>query len=108
LRELEEEVGVQLEESEAIYKGFLAFRYKDSGEKNDTDCSVFTAKYNGEVYESEEMMPRWFDVEDIPFDEMRPDDKVWLPELLKGAENFRYEFIFSSLDDKTPQIKRIQ
>ncbi|MDR2540809.1 MAG: NUDIX domain-containing protein [Candidatus Peribacteria bacterium] len=108
LRELEEEVGVRLQEEDLHYRGFLAFRYEDSGEKkNDTDCSVFTANYNGEVIESEEMMPKWFNLEEIPFDEMWPDDKVWLPELLKG-ENFRYEFTYSSLNDKNPQIKRIQ
>jgi len=39
------------------------------------------------------MKPRWFKIEEIPFDQMWPDDKYWLPLLLDG-KNFRGKFYF--------------
>lgn len=48
-------------------------------------CHVFVAtKWEGEPCETEEMRPQWFDISDIPYDTMWPDDRLWLPELLQG------------------------
>ena len=48
---------------------------------------VFLVKsWEGEPQESEEMKPQWFDVKDIPFDTMWPDDKHWLPMVLAGKK----------------------
>ena len=30
------------------------------------------------------MEPHWFNIKEIPYDEMFPDDKYWLPYLLEG------------------------
>jgi 8-oxo-dGTP pyrophosphatase MutT (NUDIX family) len=38
----------------------------------------------GEPTESEEVKPKWFDVNNIPYDQMWPDDRYWLPEVMKG------------------------
>lgn len=35
-----------------------------------------------ELKESEEMLPRWFSFNEIPFDSMWIDDKFWLPEVI--------------------------
>ena len=43
-----------------------------------------TSTYSGTPTESEEMKPQWYNIEDIPYENMWPDDKYWLPELLKG------------------------
>lgn len=34
------------------------------------------------------MRPQWFDIKDIPYEQMWEDDKIWLPELLKGQDPF--------------------
>lgn len=34
------------------------------------------------------MRPQWFDIADIPYEQMWEDDKIWLPELLKGQGPF--------------------
>ena len=31
------------------------------------------------------MIPQWFSVENIPYDKMWQDDKVWLPIVLNGV-----------------------
>ena len=39
------------------------------------------------------MRPQWFEADQIPFDDMWPDDKLWFPMLLKG-EKFEGYFKF--------------
>jgi 8-oxo-dGTP diphosphatase len=97
VRELEEEVGVKLLEEDLVYKGLLHFRFTDVPHQ-DLDASVFFANYDGEVVESEEMMPRWFALDDIPYPEMRPDDKIWMPDLLDEEGDVVYEFSLDAED----------
>ena len=52
-------------------------------------CSEWT----GDPIETEEMQPQWFEIKDIPFDMMWPDDRIWLPRFLEGAY-FRATFSF--------------
>jgi mutator protein MutT len=47
------------------------------------DCHVFvTSKWTGNLAETEEMRPEWFNLDSIPYDKMWPDDKIWLPYLI--------------------------
>jgi mutator protein MutT len=50
-------------------------------------CHIFvTTEWEGEPVETEEMRPQWFTLENIPYDSMWPDDKLWLPILLAGKK----------------------
>lgn len=40
--------------------------------------------FSGQPAESDEMAPRWFDLADIPYHQMWPDDRHWMPMLLAG------------------------
>jgi 8-oxo-dGTP diphosphatase/2-hydroxy-dATP diphosphatase len=66
-------------------------------------------KYSGEPRESEEMRPQWFDIDNIPYEQMWPDDKHWLPLLLKG-QKFRGKFHFDRPSDEnyTAVIKKME
>jgi len=57
-----------------------------------------TEQWEGEPTESEEMMPKWFDVEDIPYGAMWDDDEFWLPQVLAGNKVYG-QFTFD-VDDK--------
>ena len=47
------------------------------------DCHIFVAdKWEGEPAETEEMRPRWFHRDGIPYNNMWADDIIWLPHLL--------------------------
>lgn len=51
----------------------------------DTVLSVSFFKvtsFSGQPVESEEMAPRWFNLADIPYHQMWPDDRHWMPMLL--------------------------
>jgi hypothetical protein len=62
--------------------GILRFQFK--GEPEILEVHVFSCSdFEGEIKETEEMKPRWFKIEEIPFDQMWPDDKYWLPLLLE-------------------------
>lgn len=46
----------------------------------------FVEEWEGEPRESEEMMPEWFNAESIPYSQMWPDDKFWLPQVMQGKK----------------------
>lgn len=48
----------------------------------------------GTPNETEEMDPKWFNIDEIPFDNMWPDDKYWMPYLLKETP-FKGHFKFA-------------
>jgi 8-oxo-dGTP diphosphatase/2-hydroxy-dATP diphosphatase len=89
-RETKEEIGVVPLDLKKM--GILRFQFK--GEPEILEVHVFScSNFEGEIKETEEMKPKWFKIEQIPFDQMWPDDKYWLPLLLKG-KNFRGKFYF--------------
>ncbi len=47
----------------------------------------------GTPAETPEARPEWFAIEDIPYDQMWPDDRYWLPMLLNGT-TFEGQFVF--------------
>ena len=91
VRETKEEIGVAIKGLDKAAVLNFRFPYKKEW---DQDVYVFIAKdWEGEPAESEEMRPKWFRTEDIPFEKMWDDDKHWLPKVLAG-EKLKAEFIF--------------
>lgn len=50
-------------------------------------------EFEGDPKPTEEMIPIWFSVNDLPYDEMWPSDRHWFPIYLKG-ERFRGFFLY--------------
>lgn len=50
-------------------------------------------QFAGEPTESEEMLPQWFALDEIPFDKMWLDDRHWFPLMLAG-KTFTARFLF--------------
>ncbi|MGI6735218.1 MAG: 8-oxo-dGTP diphosphatase [Bacilli bacterium] len=55
-------------------------------------------EWDGEIIESDEMMPTWFKFDEVPLDEMWDDDKYWF-HLAVGGQKFRASFVFENDDD---------
>lgn len=93
MRETEEEIGVKIKNPEKI--AVLSFYFPYILNKNwDQDVHVFLARnWEGEPIESIEMLPKWFKIGEIPFEQMWDDDKFWLPHILEGKK-FNAKFIF--------------
>ncbi len=101
-RELHEEVG--LIASHLMSVGQLQFAFADDAPDLLVHLFVVTA-YTGEVIESEEMKPEWFGFDDVPYDEMWPDDRYWLPAILDGNVcKGRFVFDKPSTKEYTSQI----
>ncbi len=86
-REVKEEVGIDV--FNLRYMALLHFYFPDDPKKKDwnQDVHVFTTRrWSGEPLETEEMMPKWFKISEIPFDTMWPDDAYWLPHVLNGKK----------------------
>lgn len=80
-RELREEAGIAADLEEA---GVLDFSFTAKpGEV--LEVHLFRADgFSGKPRESDEMRPQWFAADAIPFDDMWPDDRDWLPQCLAG------------------------
>jgi len=97
LRELHEESSVIVTNPKK--QAILHFYFTKNPEWNQS-VHVFTAKeWEGQITESEEMKPEWFDHKDIPFHKMWQDDKHWLPLVLAG-KNIEASFTFKE-DNET-------
>ena len=91
LRELEEEVGLIPRDMKK--RGIVTFVYND--DQMTMEVHIFSVtSFDGELAESDEMLPKWFARDEIPLEQMWPDDRYWLPLFLAG-KNFKGEFIFS-------------
>jgi len=90
IRETEEEACI----SPKSYKqcGLLHFSFDDQPQI--VEVHVFRADgYEGHPAETEEMAPRWFSENDLPFDNMWQDDRYWFP-LLLANKSFEGYFFF--------------
>lgn len=82
IRETQEEIGVTVSNIKKCAE--LEFTFAEKADWNQMVHVYFAEEWIGEPVESEEMNPKWFAVADIPYDDMWPDDKYWLPEALSG------------------------
>lgn len=89
VRETQEELGVTpLDVQE---RGVLHFQFTDGYALH---CTVFSATdCEGEAVETDEAVPRWTPLGEIPFREMWADDQFWLPGMINGG-HFRGYFHF--------------
>jgi len=103
-REAKEEISVDVKDLRKVAKLSFYFPYNP---KWDQMVHVYLAEnWDGDPKESDEMRPRWFTVNELPFDDMWPGDIFWLPEVLKG-NLLRAEFKFGEKDvvlDKKVEI----
>ena len=87
LRELKEEAGIAPDARGLSRRGVLSFHFLD------TPTEVWeTHLFSGEgisggeePQETEEMAPRWFGVNEVPYEQMWQDDRFWLPSVLLGS-----------------------
>jgi 8-oxo-dGTP pyrophosphatase MutT (NUDIX family) len=94
VRETREEVGVTPESISKV--GILHFYFPDDLEKEGWNQDVhvfFTENWKGEIGETEEMRPQWFNIDEIPYRDMWDDDIYWLPKALSGRKiRGKFEF----------------
>jgi len=81
-RETKEEVGVIVKELNKVAE--LSFYFPHNPVWDQIVHVYFSENWDGEPRESEEMNPKWFSKDELPFQDMWPDDIFWFPEVVKG------------------------
>ena len=85
VRETQEEIAVDPIDLHKV--AILDFYFLDEPIEKDWNQQVvvyFCTKWNGTPKESEEMKPKWFDKNNLPFNLMWSDDPIWLPQAING------------------------
>ncbi len=91
LREFREEAGVVPTDMRKL----AVMTFDNVMDDKVMEVHLFKAtRFTGEPTESEEMLPRWFGLDEIPFEQMWPDDRIWFPLMLADktfTARFQYE-----------------
>jgi 8-oxo-dGTP diphosphatase len=86
VRETQEEVGITPHRVQSC--GELHFQFVDGYSLH---CTVFTAdSFSGTLIETDEALPIWTAIDDIPYHEMWADDIHWLPGVIAGGSFCAY------------------
>jgi 8-oxo-dGTP pyrophosphatase MutT (NUDIX family) len=103
IRETQEEIGViPVEMKQAAVLNFYHVDMADWGQQ----VTVYLCgKWEGEPAESEEMAPRWFDRDKLPYENMWDDDRLWLDRILNG-EILEADFLFDENQKMTEKSLR--
>ncbi len=100
VREVEEELKITPFNLEEM--GTLHFQFVDGLAIH---CVVFIATgFRGTPKETDEAIPEWFVIDEIPYGQMWEDDQYWLPGML-GGKKFMAWFDF---DDEAMLSKQIE
>jgi 8-oxo-dGTP pyrophosphatase MutT (NUDIX family) len=86
VREVKEESGVDIQESDLEKLGELDFYFDDKPEWNQKGIIYKVRAWKGEPVETEEMKPEWFSVDAIPYEQMWIDDPLWYPYFLNDQK----------------------
>jgi len=105
-RETKEEIGVDVGSLQKV--ATLDFYFSENLEWNQRVTVFIVKEWKGEPLETEEMAPKWFKVNNLPFESMWADDIHWLPLVLNGKK-IKAKFLFGEndvlLDYKVNEIK---
>jgi 8-oxo-dGTP pyrophosphatase MutT (NUDIX family) len=93
-RETQEEIKVIPNKMRLVAKLDFYFPYIPLTEDWNQQVVVYLAEeWTGQPMETDEMKPRWYDKNKLPYDKMWADDKIWLPHVL-ADKKVKAEFYF--------------
>lgn len=93
VREIKEEIGVDVAKEDLVEMGKMKFVFQDNDDWGTNMTIYVVTKWLGRPTESEEMAPKWFNVNEIPYDDMWEDDRLWIPMILDG-KRIEGDFLF--------------
>ena len=84
IRETQEEVGVTLSKENLDYLGTITFFA--GGVPDFEVCIFYTKVFSGEPKETPDMVPSWYPIEKLPFDQMLDSDQKWFERVARGEK----------------------
>lgn len=94
MREMKEESGLSVVLTAEHKLGILEFSFMATAELHEVHIYK-VGEFEGEVMETEEMAPQWFDDCSLPYEQMWKDDPFWMPMLLTDKK-FIGTFVFDT------------
>ena len=92
-REIAEEAGVTVDPADLDPRGELLYLFPHRESWSQRSSVFVTTRWQGEPAESDELVPAWHDVADLPLGDMWDDARQWLPRVLVGG-HVAHEFTF--------------
>lgn len=102
VRETQEEIGVLAKTLED--RGNIKFYFPENPDWDQHMHIYFVHSWQGEPIESEEMLPKWFDLNDLPYDEMWSSDTHWIPEVMSGKK-IEADFYFKGKGEEVEKFE---
>ena len=98
-RELEEESGLKVETNQLHKVGYFEYEFTDlSINSKIMEMHIYKAEvWSGKVEESSEMTPRWWQITEVPYQDMWADNSYWLDQVLRGEKVQGY-FLYSGMN----------
>ena len=94
IREVQEEIGVTVSDPDLR----AVIRFHDTITDYRVRGFIYVShQYSGEIIRTPEAEPDWWDIKNIPYNEMWEDDILWLPFILRG-DRLLGDFVFE--DDR--------
>ena len=86
VRELKEETSLFAKPQNLWYMVYLEFVFPVKPEWNGQVHGFRLEYWDGEIQESDELRPEWFEMDSVPYHHMWDDSKLWLPQVLRGQK----------------------
>ena len=84
VRETKEEVGITLDIDKLEKVGIITFF---NAETPDFEVHIFRTEYFlGTPIETLDMVPDWYDIDNLPLDKMLESDREWFPKMANGEK----------------------
>ncbi len=97
-REVKEESNLSIPKEKFKEIGVIDFYFDDKPEWNQRVVIYKVDNFSGEPEETEEMLPKWFSIDEIPYQEMWAGDDKWLPYVIE-EKYFKAQMHFKAKDD---------
>lgn len=99
VREIKEESNLDIPKDACKEMGVIDFYFDDKEEWNQKVFIYRIDDFTGEPEETEEMTPKWFPADQIPFEEMWKGDDQWMQYLIANKK-FKGEIHFTDSGEK--------
>jgi 8-oxo-dGTP diphosphatase len=85
VREVQEESSLVVKVADLAHLATLTFVFPSRPSWDQTADVFVTGAFAGQPAESDELIPHWFAIGELPFDGMWDDARYWVPVVLSGA-----------------------
>ncbi len=104
-RELKEESGIETEESSLKKCALIRCHFPERNEFDHLLHIFITDEFTGTEQESDEMFPAWHAINNLPYEEMWPSDRVWVPLVITEGKIIEGDIYFGETNPPFKVIK---